>query len=160
MKKTAIVIGTCVVLMLSWISTPANASQAGSMQQRVDAVLEENPGGAQTAWNEVSWGDGDVVLTLAPLASDNAIVSLTAVAGCTSGRFCVYNQTGYRGDKITYSTCTSSHSVAALAGAVRSIANSRTSGTIRAYAGSTLLASAAAGAGTNVAGTTSSLSCT
>lgn len=86
-------------------------------------------------------------------------MAFAAVGGCTTGKFCAYNQTGYRGDKITFSTCSSSQSVTGLTGAVRSIANSRSTGIIRAYAGSTLLASAAAGTGVNVTGTTTNIFC-
>ncbi|GGH33742.1 peptidase inhibitor family I36 protein [Microbacterium album] len=137
------------------------------MQERVEAALADRPGGVQTSWNEVNWDDGRVVLTLDPtssragssvvLATD--VVALAAVGGCASGTFCAYNQTGYRGDKITFSTCASSHSVSGLVGSVRSIANSRSSGVVRAYNGTTLLASATAGNGSNVSGTTNKLTC-
>lgn len=156
MKRAALAV-TLVALMLA--SSPGPVAQAASTpsgtQDRIDEVLREHPGGDQTAWNEISWDDGAVILTLA----STYITPFAAVGGCTSGRFCAYNQTGYRGDKLTFSTCTSSHSVSALAGAVRSIANSRSTGSIRAYAGSTLLATAAAGTGSNVTGTTTKFVC-
>jgi len=160
MKTTPFAIGVAVMVLTSWFASPAQAITSNpEMQTRVETVLEQNPGGTQIAWNEVSWDDGEVVLTLAPPTVGAGPAVLAVVGGCTSGKFCAYNQTGYLGDKITYSTCTSTQSVANLIGAVRSIANSRTTGTIRAYAGSTLLASAAAGAGSNVTGTSTNISC-
>lgn len=136
-------------------STPTNPDDA-NMQARVDTVLAANPGGEQTAWNVVSWDDGAVVLTLAP---ENSVGSLT-VGGCATGKHCAYNGVSYTGDKLTYSTCTSHESVSALPGTVRSMANSRSSGSIKAYSSSsTLLATATAGHGTNVGGTTSYISC-
>lgn len=125
------------------------------MQARVDSALTANPGGTQIAWNEVSWDDGAMILTLAP---ETGTVH-TMVGGCASGKFCAYDHASYSGNKITYSTCTSYQSVSALPGAVRSMANSRTSGSIKAYSGSTLLATATAGHGTNVGGTTTYISC-
>lgn len=160
MKYIGIVIGAIALLATSVAGPTAAATGTGNMQERVEAVLAENPGGTQIGWNEISWDDGDVILTLAPSASPSGVTAFAAVGGCTAGRFCAYSQSSYGGDKITFSTCTSSHSVSALSGPVRSMANSRTSGTIRAYAGSTLLASAAAGTGSNVTGTTTKISCT
>lgn len=49
------------------------------MQTRIDEVLAEHPGGTQVSWNEVSWEDGDVVLTL---ASEG--VSTFAVGSCAA----------------------------------------------------------------------------
>ncbi len=160
MRKAPLAIGVAAMLLTLWAGTSAHADTGSTdMQDRIDAVLQEQPGGTQIAWNEVSWNDGDVVLTLASASTSQGVTTFAAVGGCTSGKFCAYNQTGYRGDKITYSTCTSSQSVSALVGPVRSIANSRTSGTIRAYAGSTLLATATAGTGANVTGTTTNITC-
>lgn len=160
MKRIPLAIAAVALLFTAWTSTAAWADAGQSeMQSRIDAALAGQPGGIQIGWNEISWDDGDVVLTLAPASTSGGAGRRAAIGGCASGKFCAYNQTGYRGDKITYSACTSSHSVAGLAGAVRSIANSRTSGTVRAYAGSTLLASASAGSGKNVTGTTTKISC-
>lgn len=160
MKKLLVLAVTALTLSLVSVTPAIAETGTGDMQVRVEAVLAEYPGGEQTAWNEISWDDGAIVMTLqAAASSSGGAALLAAVGGCASGKFCAYNQTAYRGDKITYSTCASSQSVAALTGAVRSIANSRTSGTVRAYAGSTLLASAAAGAGASVGGTTTNISC-
>lgn len=144
---------------------PAHADQAGIeeiMQARIDQTLADHPGGTQTAWNEISWDDGEIILTLASeTPSVNPHIALLAVADCPSSRFCAYSAASYGGSRITFSTCTSNHSPSALGGPVRSLANSRSSGAVRAYNSSnTLLATANAGTGTNVGGTTTKLSCT
>lgn len=120
-------------------AAPASAA-SDPLQERVDAVIAEF-GGTQTASNEVSWEDGAVVLTL---ASDG--VALRAVGSCATGAFCAYSGFGYSGNRLTFIGCTTGNSVAAL-GTVRSIANARTSGTVRAYDGSALIATLAPGTG-------------
>lgn len=154
--------GVALALLLSAAATLATATPTLAapatvsmpMQQRVNAALAEVPGGVQTAWNEVSWDDGAVVLTLAP----EGVATAAAVGSCASGTFCAYAKVGYTGTKLTFSTCTSGLSVAALP-QVRSIANARSSGTVSAYNGSTLVTTVAAGTGKNTAGTITSLSC-
>lgn len=125
---------------------PASAA-SDLLQDRVDAVISEF-GGTQTASNEVSWEGGAVVLTIedgiAPRAADG--IALGAIGNCAAGAFCAYSGFGYSGNKLTFTACTSGNSVAAL-GTVRSIANARTSGIVRAYDGSTLVATLSPGTG-------------
>lgn len=142
------------VLLAFWAPSWAISPEPG-IQDMVDDLLAQHPGGEQTGWNEVSWQGGEVVLTL---MSDDPSADPLAV-NCAAGRFCAYDGSNYSGNRITFSTCTNYHSVAQLVRPVRSMYNARGSGTIRAYSGSTLLASATAGRGTNVSGTTSHISC-
>ena len=117
-------------------ASPAAAS-TDPTQDQVDAVIAEF-GGTQTAPNEVSGADGAVVLTIAPddAASRVGSSGITAfsVGTCASGAFCAYDGYGYTGSKLTFTACTTGNSVAAL-GTVRSLANSRGYGTVRAYDG-------------------------
>lgn len=154
MKITSL-LATAVITLSVCAAAPATAKTADSMDERVAAVMEENPGGTRIGWNEVTWEGGDVVLTL----SATTDAAAKAVGGCTSGRFCAYSLPGYLGNKLTFSTCTSNHSVSALGGAVRSIANSRSSGTVKAYNGSSLVLSVSAGTGTNTNATITKLGC-
>jgi len=156
-KNTLAAAVIAAVLLIALPGAAARADDASDMQDRVDAALRAQPGGTQTDWNEVTWNQGDVILTLAPPTA--SATGLAVVGGCTSGRFCAYSGSSYTGSKLTYSTCASAQSVAALGAPVRSIANARSSGVILAYGGSTLLASASAGAGSNVSGTTTNISC-
>ena len=137
------------------LSTPSWAStQEPGLQHQIDELILQHPGGVQTGWNEITWGQGEVVMNLAQGRAGDSLTS-----SCAAGRFCAFDGANYSGNKITFSTCTSSHSVSPLPRPVRSMYNARSSGTIRAYAGSTLLASASAGSGSNVTGTTSHISC-
>lgn len=96
------------------------------MQERVDRVLLEYPGGTQIASNEVAWENGAVVLTLAPTDG----IEPLAVGSCATGSYCAYNGSGLSGSKLTFSTC-GTYSTTAL-GTVRSVANARTSGYVDA----------------------------
>lgn len=101
-------------------------SAAAALQQRVDSILAEYPGGVQTGANVVSWDNGDIVLTL-----DTAIngIVLLAVGSCETGKYCAYSGIGLTGSKITFTTCDITHSTSPI-GTVRSIANARSSGRI------------------------------
>lgn len=156
MKRIALALATTFALALA-TAAPSPAATTPTLQERIDAILTANPGASQTGWNEVTMSGGDAVLTLVPDAG-HQVVPMAAVGDCAAGKFCAYSKTAYSGDKITYSTCTSNHSVAGL-DTVRSIANSRTSGTVRAYNGSTLLATITPGTGKSFAGTTTKLTC-
>lgn len=151
--RSGLIAAVSALLLVFWPSWAIG--QEGDMQQRVEDLLAQYPGGEQTNWNEVNWQDGEVIMTLVP--DDLSVAPLAAT--CTTGRFCAYDGSNYNGNRISFTTCTSQHSVAQLVGPVRSMYNARSSGTIRAYAGSSLLASATAGQGRNVSGTTSHISC-
>lgn len=123
------------------LSASPAAATTDPTQDQVDAVIAEF-GGTQTAPNEVSWNDGAVVLTLAPddaarfddSSARSGGFTTFAVGSCPSGYFCAYSGTSYTGSRLTFSACTTGNSVAAL-GTVRSLANSRGTGTVRAYDG-------------------------
>lgn len=139
--------------------TPAGAWAADSptddqMQARVDAVIDEY-GGTQTAWNEVTWDAGAVVLELG-----TDFVPFAGTDDCASGRYCVYSRTGYEGTKITYSACPATYtSFTPLLGSVRSIKNDLGSGTVRAYNGNTLKAALTPGNGTSNVTNVTKLTC-
>lgn len=122
----------------------ANAAEGGAdigLQARVDAVLAEYPGGVQIGPNEVSWESGDVILTLAP---ENGDIASRAVGSCNSGSFCAYTGYSLSGSKLSFTSCTT-HSTTVL-GAVRSVANARSSGSIKAKnSGGTVLSTISAG---------------
>ena len=126
-----------VVGAVALAASPAAAS-TDPAQDQVDAVIAEF-GGTQTAANEVSWDDGAVVLTLAPEETSSRFggsggITAFSVGSCPSGSFCAYSGTSYTGSRLTFSGCTAGNPVSAL-GSVRSLANSRSTGTVRAYAG-------------------------
>lgn len=122
----------------------ANASEAkvdATMQARVDAVLAENLGGIQIGVNEIAWQGGAVILTLAP---EDAEIAPFAVGSCSTGSFCAYSGYSLSGSKLSFTTC-ATHSTTPL-GAVRSVANARSSGSIKAKNSSgTVLSTISAG---------------
>lgn len=111
-----------------------------TMQERVDQVLLEYPGGTQIAANEISWEDGAVVLTLAPTGG----VTPLAVGSCATDSYCAYNGSGLSGSKLTFWDC-GTYSTTVL-GTVRSVANARTGGYVDAKnSGGSVLATIYAG---------------
>ena len=124
---------------------------ASTMQERIDEVIGEH-GGTQTGWNEITWNDGDIVLTLesetdmAP--SRRATAASAAKDDCAAGKYCVYAKTEYAGNKIRYSACPATYtSFTLLHASIHSIKNDLSSGTVRAYNGSTLKKTLSPGAG-------------
>ncbi|MFD5225406.1 peptidase inhibitor family I36 protein [Microbacterium sp. NPDC058342] len=157
-----------IALALIALLTPTVASAAeqetSPMQERVDEVIDEF-GGEQIDWNEVSWDDGDIVLTLDPdlnlstTGKTTKSVGVTATASkedCASGKYCLYSRAFYDGNKLTFSACPATHtSFSKLGGAPRSIMNDRASGKVRAYNGTTVKATLNARTGTsNISGVT------
>lgn len=142
-----------VVILPFGVSAP---TEDAAVQERIAEVMQEYPGGTQISRNEVSWDNGNVVLTL---RSQDDTVSPTNVGNCETGKFCAYSGTGYTGSSISFSTCTSSHSVAQLGTAVRSIANARTSGQVQAKNGSTVVLTVPHGTGANTTATVTTLAC-
>lgn len=99
-----------------------------TLQDRVDAVLAEYPGGTQIAPNEISWNSGAVILTFE--ARDFGI-GLFAVGSCATGSYCAYSGYSLTGNKLSFTSCANPQPVGVL-GTVRSIANARTAGSIQA----------------------------
>lgn len=118
------------------------------VQEQIDAALREFPGGRQISANAVSWDGGAVVLTI---AAPGALAPM-AVGSCATGTYCAYNGVSLTGSKLAFTACSTTVSLAALPGLVRSIANGRTSGTVAGRtAGGTTLTTVAAGSQVNSA---------
>lgn len=130
-RRAAVTSATLAVTVLLSLVAPFAASAdepaSDALQQRIDSILTQYPGGMQTAANEVSWDDGDIVLTL---DSGNGIGPL-AVGSCETGKYCAYSGIGLSGSKITFTTCGTTQSTSPI-GTVRSLANARSSGRIEA----------------------------
>ncbi|WP_395245552.1 peptidase inhibitor family I36 protein [Agromyces sp. MMS24-K17] len=121
------------LLAAALLLIPAEASTASTpstdeVQNRINQVLAEFPGGVQTATNEVTWGNGELILTVA----DPSGAAAMSVGSCTTGAHCVYDGSNLAGSKLTFTSCTT-QSVGPLGAPVRSIANARTSAVVRAY---------------------------
>lgn len=125
-------------------------------QERIDEVIAEY-GGEQTAWNEVTWNDGEVVFTTAPSTASRQVTA-AAARNCNSGSHCVFSGTGYTGERLTFSSCSSNQSVSGLS-SVRSVANNRSGKSVKVYKNSTLLTTVSANSGKNVSSGATSLTC-
>lgn len=101
-------------------------SSAGtlSVQQRIDEAMLARPGGTQISATEVSWEDGAVVLTV-----DDG-VGTRSIGSCATGAFCAWDGANLTGSKLSFTSC-STYSTAGLS-VVRSIANARSSGSVKA----------------------------
>lgn len=125
------------------------------MQGHIDAVIQEFPGAVQTGWNEVTWDDGAVILTIAP---GGGLAPTAAVGNCASGTYCVYSGQNRTGSKLTFSTC-ANHSVSPLGGPVRSMANARSSGSVVAKNGGAVVLTVATGTSKNTTATITHANC-
>ncbi|ACZ29893.1 hypothetical protein Xcel_0861 [Xylanimonas cellulosilytica DSM 15894] len=155
MKTRPMLVLLATAMLAVTVPAAANAQDAPDMQERIETVLADNPGGVQTGWNEVTWDDGAVILTIAP---DSDIAPRT-IGSCATGAFCAYSQAGYLGSKLTFTTCTANHSVSTLGAPVRSIANARNNNTVKALNGSTVVLTVPANTGKNTTASITKLSC-
>lgn len=145
-----VVITAALALSLVFIAAPAQAEQPDTVQDQIDHALSEIPGGVQTGSNTVEWEDGAVTLTV---ADPNGSV-LFAVGSCATGAYCAYSDLSLTGSKLSFTTCNTTVSTAALLTGVRSIANARSTGYVQAKNGSgTTLATIYAGGQLNSAPT-------
>lgn len=128
-SRRLVVLAAIGVLSLGMIapSMAAYAAEDSGLQDRVDAVLAEFPGGTQTMANEISWDGGQMILTLA--TGDDSFAA-RAVGSCATGYYCAYSGYNLSGSKLSFSACNTTQSTSALS-VVRSIANARSSGSVQ-----------------------------
>lgn len=132
MRKTLLAVSTAAMttLLIGSIIGPATAAEIDSpATPNVYEILAANPGGTIIDEHTISWENGTVVLTLE--GGRNA----RAVGSCATGAFCAYNSPGLTGSKLTFTSCDTTQSTAPL-GAVRSIANARSGGSVHGQSSS------------------------
>jgi hypothetical protein len=114
-----------------------------SLQERVDAVMREFPGGVQIADDSISWQRGEVVMTLE--GGSNA----RSVATCVTGSYCAWSGINYTGNKLSFTACSWAGTSSSLAALItkRSYANARTTGTVRVVNGASTVHTLPAGTG-------------
>lgn len=128
--------------------TPAQAAES-DLQKRIDLALAEFPGGVQTSSTTIEWEDGAIELMLSPEG-----ITPYAVGSCATGKYCVFDGTALTGSKLSFTACDTTYSTAALLGSVRSMANARSSGTVKGKnSAGTVLTTLYAGGRLNVAPT-------
>lgn len=147
-----------IVILTSVLGIIAPAAYGESSndptQNQVDAVLAQFPEGTQTGPGEVSWDGGQVVLTI--ISSE---AQARSVGSCSSGWFCAYTGSALSGSRLAFSSCSGTNSLAAIGNAPRSIANARSSGTVRAYSPVGAVASVGANSYINISLSATRLGC-
>jgi len=147
MRRVAALVAV-VVVMLGLAAAPAHAAEPvrSPMQERIDQVLAEFPGGVQIAPNAVSWERGTIVLEL------SGAVAARAFAGCATGAYCAWSGIGYTGSKLTFTACSATGSQVNLSplgapGSANSFANARSSGRVAVVNSGSTVRWVAAGTG-------------
>lgn len=123
----------------------------------VSYALDAVPGGYATSEHTAYWPELGMTLVSDEAQAAQRSERPKAVGSCSNGAVCAYSGSSLSGSKLSWSSC-GTHSTSALA-SVRSIANGRTSETLRARNGSTVLASASPGTQKNVSGSVTNISC-
>jgi len=144
-----------VAISFTFLSLAAPASATTDdfpIAPEVEYALAVEPGGVALDYWTAAWPDG------MRLDVERDVVLFKSVGACPDGRVCVFTKHNAAGTKLSWSGC-GTHSTSALGGPVASIANARSSGTLKALNGSTIVASAAAGTSKNVYATVTKVSC-
>jgi hypothetical protein len=137
---------------------PATAAHAAptikdKTNPAISYALENEPGGVVVNDTTVVWPEKGMTLTV-PSASG---FSTLAVGSCATGSVCAFSSSNLGGAKLSWTGC-GSYSTAALS-TVGSIANARSSGTLQARNGATVVASVGPNSWTNVFSRVSSVRC-
>lgn len=157
-KKPFLTLAACAALLLLG-AAPAKATPDSPLQTEVDRLLALTPGGTQVDEDTIVWDEGAVVVNV---ALDSGRAS-RAIANCPTGYYCAWTAAGYLGTSIWLTSCSAggtSSSLASLGSAARSMANARTSGTVKRMNGATVVDTLTASSGrSSVSGTTTAMVC-
>lgn len=155
MKKRLTLVAAAVLSFLM-IAAPPAAHASGESEDVHPAIaqaLREIPGGVAIDPTHAVWREFDMSLSVV----DDAGLALRAVGSCATGKICAYLGTGLTSMYASWGVC---GVLPAPSGqTMRSIANARTSGYAQARNGTSVVATAAAGAWTNVYSTVTSIRC-
>ncbi|MFT3798371.1 hypothetical protein [Microbacterium sp.] len=147
MKKYRLIVTAAAALFLLGIAAPP-AMAATTVAPEIQAVLDEVPGGVVVDYFHAEWPDRHMSMSIE--------MTLT-VGSCATGTYCAYNTAGLTGTKLSWTTCTTQTLPTSFI--LRSFANGRTSGTVQARNGTTVVATVGASAWANVTATTTNLRC-
>jgi hypothetical protein len=151
-----IVVSLAVGLLLA-MAVPATAS-ADEIDPQVAYALAHVPGGHAVSATEAVWPSLGMDLLVASNSSHamsgNAILT---VGGCPTGEVCAFSGGNTLGTRLSWSSC-GTFSTSAL-NVVGSIADARSTGSLQALNGSTVVAGAAAGTYANTPNTVTAVRC-
>lgn len=164
MKRTALTI-FALGAALAFGAAPAATADTGEAEvaPAVAEALAAVPGGVVIDYWTAEWPSQDMRLELRPAGANGDAaaarsVGTAAVGQCATGRICAFSGYGATGASLSWGSC-GTYSTSALGAPVRSIANARSSGTLYARNGTTVVASAAAGTMKNVYATVTNVRC-
>lgn len=153
-RLTALAVASVVAMLIAGGSVPANAAEsAGEQDPLITAMLAEVPGGVVVDETRVVWPRLDMELVVQPERAAFAF----AVGSCATGKICAYNGVSLAGSRLSFGTC-GNHPIPSPFTA-RSVANARSSGSVQARNGSTVVATVYAGNWTNLGGAVNNLRC-
>lgn len=136
-----------VVIFSSFGISKAGASSSNSVEvipdEEISRALLIEPNGYATGQHTAYWPELEMTMV-----SDQGRIERNAVGTCSNGTDCAYGGASMQGSKLSWSGC-GSHPTSALS-TVRSIANGRSSRTLEARNGTTVVASATPGKWRNV----------
>ncbi|WP_407560886.1 peptidase inhibitor family I36 protein [Streptomyces sp. 184] len=87
-----------------------STGEVAGLQKKVDAQLAKTPGGERTGVNEISWRDGQTVLTL-PLPGErqarsvDQAVGTLGTANCSKYYTCLYEHATFGGRRLSWQDC-------------------------------------------------------
>lgn len=157
MKAGRIAVGIAIGVLLSGgLGGAAYAEGFGEEETAplIVEVMDEVPGGIVIDGNHAVWPELGMTLTV---PSRGEVGLRAAVGACATGQVCAFTGGSVTGAKLSWTTC-STHTIPS-SFVTRSIADARSSGSLQARNGSTVLATAPANGWANVSGTANNVRC-
>lgn len=149
-------VGGMLVAVAAVLVTLVSASAASAAETTVPhadiaAMMDAVPGGLLIDADHAVWPGTGLEMT------SSAAVTLYSVGSCATGSVCAFSSANLGGSKLSWSTCSTFTISSSFT--VRSIADARSTGYLQARNGTTVLATANAGASANVFGTVTNMRC-
>nr|WP_201470009.1 hypothetical protein [Microbacterium hydrocarbonoxydans] len=158
MRVARIAVGIAVGMLVSGgLGTAAHAEGFGEEEAAplIVEVMDEVPGGIIVDRNHAVWPELGMTLTVPSRGEMSGMRA--AVGPCATGQVCAFTGGSVTGAKLSWTTC-STHTIPS-SFVTRSIADARSSGSLQARNGSTVLATAPANGWANVSGTANNVRC-
>lgn len=128
------------------------AAHADTLSPQIAAALQSVPGGEVVNDHTAYWPDLTMTLTVPDTRLRDAVGS------CPNGSVCAFGGPTLTGSRLSWTTC-GTFSTAALGAPVQSIADARSTGSLQARNGTTVVATATAQSWAGVTGTTDNVHC-
>ena len=141
------VLTTAILLAITPI-----AAHADSVDPQITAALQAVPGGEVLDDHTAYWP----ALTMTLTVSDRRLRE--AVGACPNGSVCAFGGVSLTGSRLSWTTC-STFSTTALGVPVRSIADARSTGSLQARNGTTVVATANAQSWASVTSASDNVKC-